>query len=256
MKVRISSNAVSLQSLTFPRSLRLLVLAPHPDDFDAIGVTMRVFRENGNPLHVTVATSGASGVEDSFCSPPTVQVKAELREQEQRASCQFFGLSEDRLVFLRLQEDEAGHPLQNAANIDLVREQLLSMRPAIVFLPHGHDTNLGHKRVYAMFRQVAQAAGYYSIVAFLNRDPKTVHMRCDVYLGFGEEAATWKGELLRFHRSQHQRNLNRRGHGIDERILRVNRQSAEECSVDAQYAEIFELECFGPSKLEDILGQP
>jgi len=38
-------------------------------------------------------------------------------------------------------------------------------------------------------------------------------MRCDAYLEYGEESAEWKGELLRFHRSQHQRNLNQRGHG-------------------------------------------
>ena len=46
------------------------------------------------------------------------------------------------------------------------------------------------------------------LVAFLNRDPKTVQMRCDVYLGYGEKIAGLKGELLRFYQSQHQRNLN------------------------------------------------
>jgi hypothetical protein len=62
--------------------------------------------------------------------------------------------------------------------------------------------------------------------------------------------------LLRFHRSQHQRNLNQRGHGLDERILSVNRQSAKECAADAPYAEVFELECFGASGLEDVLRLP
>jgi LmbE family N-acetylglucosaminyl deacetylase len=253
MDTLISNNSLPLQTLTFPKALRLFVLAPHPDDFDAIGVTMRFLRENGNPLYVAVAASGASGVEDTFCSPPTAEVKTELREQEQRASCRFFGLPEAHLAFLRLEEDEAGHPLENEANTDRVRQHFLSRRPAVVFLPHGHDTNPGHRRVYAMFRQVAREAGY-PLVAFLNRDPKTIRMRCDVYLGFGEEEAAWKGELLRFHRSQHQRNLNQRGHGMDERILRVDRQSAEACSVDAPYAEVFELEFFGASEFGDILA--
>jgi hypothetical protein len=70
-------------------------------------------------------------------------------------------------------------------------------------------------------------------------------MRCDVYTPFGEDLAAWKGELLRFHRSQHQRNLNRRGAGFDERILAVDRQNAAICSADAPYAEAFEVECFG-----------
>jgi LmbE family N-acetylglucosaminyl deacetylase len=231
----------------------VLVLAPHPDDFDAIGVTMRYFRENGNPLHVAVATSGWSGVEDSYCSPPTPQVKAALREGEQRASCQLFGLPETHLAFLRLHEDETGQPAENEANLERIRQVVLNNRPALVFLPHGSDTNLGHQRVYAMLRQVAAAAGY-PLAAFLNRDPKTIHMRGDVYLGFDEAAAAWKGELLRCHRSQHQRNLNRRGYGFDERILGVNRESAKLCAVGAPYAEVFEVELFGASELQDILG--
>ncbi len=148
-----------LQSYAFPERWPVLALAPHPDDFDAIGVTMRYFQENGNSLHVAVATSGASGVEDSFCLPPTVGAKARLREQEQRASCRFFGLPEDHLVFLWLEEDEAGHPADNAANIERIRQYFLVRRPALVFLPHGHDTNQGHQRIYAMHRQVALGGG-------------------------------------------------------------------------------------------------
>ena len=65
------SKPIALSTLTFSKDLRLLVLGPHPDDFDVIGVTLRYFWEQGNPLFVGVATSGSSGVEDSFCSPPT-----------------------------------------------------------------------------------------------------------------------------------------------------------------------------------------
>ena len=102
MDTLISSDPLPLQTFTFPKALRLLVLAPHPDDFDAIGVTLRFLRENGNPLYVAFAASGASEVEDTFCLLPTVEVKAKLREQEQRASCQFFGLPQAHLAFLRL----------------------------------------------------------------------------------------------------------------------------------------------------------
>ncbi len=254
MSILVLNNPVPFQSLAISRALRVLVLAPHPDDLDAIGVTARFLLENGNPLQVMVATAGASGVEDAFCSPPTGEVKAKIREGEQRASCQFLGLPETQLTFLRLEEDQTGQPAQNRMNIDCVRQQLLDSRPALVFLPHGHDTNLGHQRVYAMFRQVAQEAGY-PLVAFLNRDPKTIQMRCDVYLGFGETAAAWKAELLRFHQSQHQRNLNQRGYGFDERILGMNRHSAEACSLETPYAEVFELEFYGAGGFEDFWGQ-
>ena len=73
------------------------------------------------------------------------------------------------------------------------------------------------------------------------------------YVGFGDEMAAWKVRLLRFHRSQQQRNLNQRGYGLDERILKTNRQSAEACSMRAPYVEVFELELFGASELADIL---
>ena len=246
-------NPLSLKSFTYSRAVPVLILAPHPDDFDAIGVTMRFFQKRGFPLNLVVATSGASGVEDSFCSPPTPQAKGRLREQEQKNSCRFFGLPESNLTFLRLEEDEEGHPKEHRANIGTLQEHFMKIRPEMVFLPHWRDTNLGHQRMYAMFRQVAAKSGY-PLVAFLNRDPKTLQMRCDVFLEYGEETALWKAKLLRFHQSQHQRNLNQRNHGIDERILQVDLQSADLCLLGEKYAEVFELEFFGVNGLADILG--
>ncbi len=81
-----------------PRA-RILVLAPHPDDFDAIGVSMRCLHDQGNPIYVGVMSSGSSGVEDRFCMPPTPDVKRRIREREQRASCAFFDLPSGRLTF-------------------------------------------------------------------------------------------------------------------------------------------------------------
>lgn len=71
---------LSLQSLTIPASLRVSFLAPHPDDFDAIGITMRFFRRNGNDIDVVLLTSGASGVEDGFGGAWTAEAKALLRK--------------------------------------------------------------------------------------------------------------------------------------------------------------------------------
>jgi hypothetical protein len=61
---------------------------------------------------------------------------------------------------------------------------------------------------------------------------------------FGQEEADWKAELLRFHDSQHQRNLHTRGHGFDDRILDVNRAIALELSLPCEYAEAFEIELY------------
>ena len=252
MDTVINNDAHSLHTYTFPAFLRILVLAPHPDDFDAIGITMRFFRENGNQIYLAVATTGANGVEDDFCSSSSLETKIHVREREQRASSKFFGLPESNLAFLRLEKNETGQVLKNKANIAQVRRHFLSKQPVIVFLPHWNDTNQAHQSVYAIFRKVALESEK-PVVIFLNRDPKTIQMQCNVYLGFGETGAAWKAELLRFHQSQQQRNLNQRGHGIDDRILRMDQQSAKACSANSPYAEIYELELFRASNLRDIL---
>ncbi len=232
---------IDIRSVTFPRDLIVVVLAPHPDDFDAVAVTLRLFRDNGNPIHLGVLSSSASGVEDSFCSPPTAEVKAATREQEQRASCSLFGLPPERITFLRLEEDEQDQPTVGEGNLARVRQYLTATKPDIVFLPHPNDTNAGHRRAYAMLCSVVSATDV-SVTAFLNRDPKTIEMRHDIYTAFAEEDAQWKGELLRCHQSQHQRNLNARGHGMDERILAVDRETARELACPDEFAEVFEVE--------------
>jgi LmbE family N-acetylglucosaminyl deacetylase len=230
-----------LQRMPLDPTLRILVLAPHPDDFDAIGITLRLLHANGNPIDLAVLTSGASGVEDDFGPELTLQRKAALREQEQRASCRFFGLPSAQLTFLRLSEDSEGHPQLSENNLVLLKAYWDAHLPDIVCLPHGNDSNPGHQRTYRLFRQIMETQSI-NLVALLARDPKTITMRSDVFTTFGEAEALWKGELLRFHRTQHERNLKTRGHGIDERILRVNREAAKDLGGEAEYAEVFELE--------------
>ena len=94
----VSSNPQPLENYNISKPQRILVLAPHPDDFDAIGVSMRYFHKRGNPIYLAVTTSGASGVEDSFCSPPTEEAKGKLREEEQRASCWFVEVSLNTVI--------------------------------------------------------------------------------------------------------------------------------------------------------------
>ncbi|MFA5191572.1 MAG: PIG-L family deacetylase [Verrucomicrobiia bacterium] len=231
----------AIPAIQWPAELRLFVLAPHPDDFDAIGVTLRFFQRNGNAIHLAVVSGSASGVLDEFCPSPDNATKAAAREQEQRNSLRFFGLGEEHVTFLRLEEDDAGAPLDDAGNEAAIRRQLLPHRPQIVFLPHGADSNAGHRRVHAMFLRVASSFDE-PVAAFLIRDPKTLSFRSDLYMPFDEEAARWKRRLLLHHCSQEHRNRRQRGRGFDDRILDVNRQIAAELSCDAPFAEAFQVE--------------
>ena len=221
-----------------PRASRIAVLAPHPDDFDVIGITLRLFQRASATITLGVLTSGASGVEDAFEADP--EAKRRVREREQEASCAFFGLPPDQLHFLRLVEDPSGHLDACEANRERVASFLSSCAPEFVFLPHGDDPNLAHQRTFAMVagalaRQDARAT------MWLNRDPKTLAMREDVYVLFDAEAAEWKRTLLRHHTSQQARNLRTRGHGFDERILRGNAETARSAGRSGAFAEVFEL---------------
>ncbi|MBN1268051.1 MAG: PIG-L family deacetylase [Kiritimatiellae bacterium] len=234
----------ALDSIEVPKNLAVLMLAPHPDDFDAIGVTMRHFKERGNPIHVAVLTSGASGVPVGYGGMTDALSRARLREQEQTASCAFFGLSEAALTFLQLTEDADGHPVEDVGNLTRLQAVYDAIAPDLVFLPHYSDTNRGHRRTYTFFRRLAESARK-PVAAFLNRDPKTIRMRTDCYMSFGERRAAWKGRLLRLHTSQQHRNLDTRGHGFDDRILQINRQAAHDARLSAPYAEVFEIEFHG-----------
>lgn len=231
----------AIPAIQWPAELRLFVLAPHPDDFDAIGVTLRFFQQNGNPIHLAVVSGSASGVLDDFCAPSDNATKAAVREREQRDSLRFFGLGEEHVTFLRLKEDDTGAPLNDTENETAIRRQLLAHRPQIVFLPHGADSNAGHRRVHAMFLRAAAALDE-PLAAFLIRDPKTLSFRADLYMPFDEEAARWKRRLLLHHRSQEHRNRRQRGRGFDDRILDVNRQIAAELDCSAPFAEAFQVE--------------
>lgn len=235
---------VSLDTLVLPPDLSGLVLAPHPDDFDAIAITLHRLYAQGMRLHLAVCTTGASGVEPGFAGAQTDEAKGALREREQAESCAYFGLPAAQLEFLRLPNDAGGNPRLDAANHATVQRLLAQHQPHCVFLPHGKDSNVTHQRTYALIETVARQMRY-PLWAWLNQDAKTLAMQQDLYTPFDEDAARWKAELLRFHASQHQRNLNTRGHGFDARVLRINQQSASAVQAALPYAEVFELQRLG-----------
>jgi LmbE family N-acetylglucosaminyl deacetylase len=235
---------LAFDALVLPLGGRLAVLAPHPDDFDAIAVTLQRFARSEWDIHVAVLTTGASGVEDAYHGATTAQDKAALREAEQRASCAAFGLPSENLYFLRLDEDENGHQREGEINRLRLARFLATVGPHCVFMPHGEDSNTAHRRTWSMFEAIARDEGL-QVWAWLNRDAKTLAMREDVYTLFGAEEAEWKARLLRLHDSQQSRNLRTRGAGFDTRVLEVNRAAAREAGLDGVLAEVFELRRVG-----------
>lgn len=216
------------------------VMAPHPDDFDAIAVTLKSLVDKGTKIKLAVLTGGASGVEDSFGQFGAASDKAAVREEEQLTSCHMFGLTDDEITFLRLAENASGELLDNQHNQLVIDNYLKAIRPKVIFMPHGNDTNATHRDSLMMVERAVSTLRQ-QVTFMLNMDPKTIAIEPDYYSGFGDNIAEWKVALLRCHRSQQQRNLHSRQHGFDYRILEFNRQSAKQFRLPVTYAELFEV---------------
>lgn len=229
-----------VRDVAWPTDLPVLYLAPHPDDFDCVAVTMRHLARNGNRIDVAVVRTG-SGVEDEYLPSGTLTQLADIREAEQRRSLEFFGLAEAQMTFLRTVNDDLDQAANCPENVAMVIELLTRLSPGLVVLPHWRDTNTGHQQVYRLLTQAAEQLGQ-PFAALLCCDPKTIDLRIDLYLPFDPTDADWKAEMLRFHDTQHQRNLRTRGHGLDDRILDTNRATADRLGLDAPFAEAFEFQ--------------
>jgi len=248
--------------LELPRKARVLVLGPHPDDPESVAITLRLLLKSGCDLRYAIVSMSPSGVQDQD-APPTGhldvtslgQRKIAIRRREQILAAAALGLTEERISFLCLGENEGGtlsDSRGNRAGIDLLLE---STMPDIVIMPAGQDSNQTHGWVHRVFREHAEPLAHkrrQPLVALYNEDPKTTSMRADLFVFFSEESAGWKGALLRIHDSQQKRNLRLRQMGFDERILQVNRRRFKQFSgshdfdlASAGYAEAFEIECFG-----------
>ena len=240
--LRTAPNMRDLRRLDWPSNLKVLVLAPHPDDFDAIGVTLKYLHESGHEIHAAVAVTG-SGVDEEYGAGLSVEERRDLRIKEQMNSIRFFGLPEDRLRFLHLHNENDEQLAEDAENRERLKAVICEIRPDLIFCPHGNDTNRAHR---AMFALVSGMAGKldWPVALMLNRDAKTLDMRTDFYISFDEKEAQWKGKLLRFHESQQQRNLKSRGYGFDDRVLNLNRAIALELQTDHPYAAAYEVRFF------------
>lgn len=230
-----------LRKLNWPAGLKVLVLAPHPDDFDAIGVTLKFLEEQGQDIYAAVCVTG-SGIDEAYGAGMSLEDKRQLRIKEQSESARFFGLREDHLLFLHVNNEADDQLADDNQNRQTLTDLINRIKPDLIFSPHGNDTNRAHRTMFLMVSEIASKTAW-PLALMLNRDAKTLDMRTDFFLAFDDKQAAWKGRLLRFHDSQHQRNLKTRGYGFDERVLRLNQEIAKELKLSQPYAAAYEV-CF------------
>ncbi len=235
--------AVSIHEFSLPAADAIHVLAPHPDDFDAVAVVLSYLAEHDRTLYLSVLTGGENGVVDGFDGVKSDEDKQQLRQREQLASCELFGLSQWFVRFLNLPKSAQGSFAVTPDNCRRITEEISRSGAGILILPHGNDSNSTHQFCAQLVVQACQDSGWAGEIWF-NRDEKTLAMRDDLYIAFDEDKAHWKAELLRAHRSQQHRNQITRGHGFDERVLRMNAETANRLGIASTrqtYAESFEI---------------
>ncbi|MEA1997635.1 MAG: hypothetical protein U9N45_08335 [Gemmatimonadota bacterium] len=257
---------ISHQVILPPDNGRVAALGPHPDDPESVAITSRTMASEGCRVSYVIDCLSPSGVTDGYALEAARRTglkpvddlgphKKELRRAEQTASAKLAGFVEEPPVFLELEEDKRGSMIASEANARTIGGALAAIDTDIVLLPHGEDTNIDHALNWRYFRESAMrlaATRGRPLVGLYNRDPKTVRMTEMLVVPFDEEAARWKGELLKTHRTQHERNLEQRGHGFDYRILDLNRETWQRLKAQINapwtegfaFAEVFQVECF------------
>lgn len=221
----------------------VLVLCPHPDDFDVAAVTLKYFHDRGAAIKVVVSPTYSGILESFYDRPVTHEEMIETRELEQLSSILRFGLEKEDVQFLphQVDLDENGEWCYTEENRVVIWEALEKAAPDYVFIPHPNDPNPAHR---AMGRMVREYLDLHQVTLklLMQMDPKTELISADYYTPFSQEDADWKAELLMCHRTQNHRNLELRGITLAERILEVNRRAAIDHGLESAYAEAFEIE--------------
>jgi len=131
--------------------MKVLVLAPHPDD-EAIGCggTLCKHARQGDRVVVVFLTSGELGLKQV----PKEQAW-QVREAEATKAAAVLGVS--AAEYLRLPDWTLKGHLKKAAR--LLRAILERERPEVVYLPHPHEWHPDHRAVWPLLRAALRAGG-------------------------------------------------------------------------------------------------
>jgi len=233
-----------LNDQPIPSGMNVLVLAPHPDDYDAIAITMKLLQQCDNRIFVRVLGTGWNRVEDEICDPATPEAKAALQRQEFHESCRRFELNEDDVAFLDMKEDSSGYIRKHPFNIELLKKAITEIKPQLIFMPHWNDTSNDRRLAATLAWDALDELGLSTPLLHFYT-PKTRTMYRHFYTVFSRSEADWKAGQLQCHRSIQQHYMAHYGIGFVDKIIQLNYDAGRDIGKD-KYAEVFEMKILSP----------
>lgn len=182
--------------------MRVLVIAPHPDD-DALGPGGSIVQHarRGDAVHIVYVTSGEHG--SPVYAPSEL---APIREAEAARGAAILGAQQTS--FLRQPDGDVSY------SIDLVNQFIQLIRtdkPDVLYLPHSNDGHKDHQQAFAVVMEAVGRAGgnsfpewggkAWSIETILGYEVWTP-MRSFQYVNDVSDAIETKINALREHKSQ------------------------------------------------------
>lgn len=130
--------------------MRVLVIAPHPDD-DAIGCGGSIIHHarRGDSVHVVYMTSGEHG--SPVYPPPEL---AKIREAEAAKGAQILGAQQT--TFLRQPDGSVGY---SAELVDRFVTLVRTEKPDVLYLPHSNDGHKDHQQTFGIVTEAVGRAG-------------------------------------------------------------------------------------------------
>jgi LmbE family N-acetylglucosaminyl deacetylase len=227
------------------QSLRILVIAPHPDD-DILGCGGSIAQHirKGDCVTIVYMTSGEAMENAPRSAAHNLKT---LREQEARAAANVLGVT--NLIFLCYPDGQLPQPKNPELNAKIVIqliEKLREHKPDILYIPHKYDKHADHRitneLVLQAIAQTKQAPheAWLAALTILCYEIWTPLQNANRHVDISH-LIDLKLTALRKHASQ----LNKRAY--DDAILGLNRYRGVMMGKGARYAESFEcIKCAKP----------
>ncbi|MGU3493694.1 PIG-L deacetylase family protein [Xanthobacteraceae bacterium A53D] len=144
----------------------LLVVAPHPDDESlGCGGLIAAARAAGVPVTVLVVSDGSGSHPNSLSHPP--ERLRGLREREAVEAVAHLGVTEDKVIFLRLPDRFVPFKGEDADRaVEMIVRTAREGTADTLFVTWLHDPHCDHEAAHALALRAARALGTVRLLAY------------------------------------------------------------------------------------------